>query len=112
MPRPDGYTITSGHWATQVLNGAVYQLPYDVLQDFDPVALIASGPRLIIGRPALPARDLKELIVWLKDHPNKATAGTAGPGSGAHVAGVFFQTLTGTSFSFMPYRGSGPRSTT
>jgi tripartite-type tricarboxylate transporter receptor subunit TctC len=105
---PDGYTITIGHWGTHVLNGAVYSLQYDVLNDFDAVGLIGNGPQLIIGRPTLPARDLKELIGWLKDNPNKATAGTAGPGSGAHVAGVFFQTLTGTGFSFVPYRGAGP----
>jgi tripartite-type tricarboxylate transporter receptor subunit TctC len=105
---PDGYTITIGHWATHVLNGAIYHLQYDVLRDFDPVAMIASGPQFIISRPTFPARDLKELIGWLKDNPNKATAGTAGPGSGAHVAAVFFQTLTGTSFSFVPYRGGGP----
>jgi tripartite-type tricarboxylate transporter receptor subunit TctC len=77
---PDGYTITIGHWGSHVLNGAVYSLQYDVLNDFDPVALIGNGPQLIIGRPTLPARDLKELIGWLKDNPNKATAGTAGPG--------------------------------
>jgi tripartite-type tricarboxylate transporter receptor subunit TctC len=105
---PDGYTITIGHWGTHVLNGAVYQLQYDLLRDFEPVALIANGPQLIIGRPTLPARDLKELIAWLKQNAGKATAGTAGPGSGAHVAGVFFQTLTGTNFSFVPYRGAGP----
>jgi tripartite-type tricarboxylate transporter receptor subunit TctC len=78
------------------------------LQDFEPIALIASGSQLIISKPDLPAKDLKELIAWLKDNASKATAGTAGPGSGAHVAGVFFQTLTGTSFSFVPYRGAGP----
>jgi tripartite-type tricarboxylate transporter receptor subunit TctC len=105
---PDGYTITIGHWGTHVLNGAIYDLQYDLLRDFEPVALIANGPQLIIGKPGLPATNLKELIAWLKDNPNKANAGTAGPGSGAHVAGVFFQKLTGTSFSFVPYRGAGP----
>jgi tripartite-type tricarboxylate transporter receptor subunit TctC len=79
-----------------------------VLADFEPVALVGNGPQLIIGKPKLPARDLRELIGWLKDNSNKATAGTAGPGSGAHVAGVFFQNLTGTSFAFVPYRGAGP----
>src|SRR5258707_10709726 len=74
---PDGYTITIGHWGTHVLNGAVYSLQYDVLNDFDPVALIGNGPQLIIGRPAMTARDLKELIGWLEDKPNKATRGTA-----------------------------------
>jgi tripartite-type tricarboxylate transporter receptor subunit TctC len=63
---------------------------------------------LIIGKPTQPAADLKQLIAWLKENPNKATAGTAGPGSGAHVSGVFFQKLTGTSFLFVPYRGAGP----
>ncbi|MFB9262339.1 tripartite tricarboxylate transporter substrate-binding protein [Bradyrhizobium erythrophlei] len=104
---PDGYTITIGHWGTHCLNGAIYQLQYDV-REFAPIALIASGPQLIIGRPNLPARNLKELIAWLKDNAGKATSGTAGPGSGAHVAGVFFQQLTDTNFSFVPYRGAGP----
>src|SRR5205085_6744571 len=90
----DGYTLTIGHWGTHVLNGAVYSLQYDVLNDFEPVALVGNGPQLIIGRPKLPAKDLRELVGWLK--ANKATAGTAGPGSGAHVAGVFFQNLTET----------------
>ncbi|WLA53042.1 MULTISPECIES: tripartite tricarboxylate transporter substrate-binding protein [Bradyrhizobium] len=104
---PDGTTITIGHWGTHCLNGAIYQLQYDV-REFGPIALIASGPQLIIGRPDLPAKDLKELIGWLKANGGKATAGTAGPGSGAHVAGVFFQQLTGANFSFVPYRGAGP----
>jgi tripartite-type tricarboxylate transporter receptor subunit TctC len=103
---PDGYTLTIGHWGTHVLNGVVYTLQYDVLNDFEPVALVGNGPQLIIGRPKLPAKDLRELIGWLK--ANKATAGTAGPGSGAHVAGVFFQNLTDTGFTFVPYRGAGP----
>jgi tripartite-type tricarboxylate transporter receptor subunit TctC len=105
---PDGYTLTIGHWGTHVLNGAVTTLQYDVLNDFEPVALVGNGPQLIIGKPKLPAKDLRELIGWLKDNSNKATAGTAGPGSGAHVAGVFFQNLTDTSFAFVPYRGAGP----
>jgi tripartite-type tricarboxylate transporter receptor subunit TctC len=105
---PDGYTLIIGHWGTHVLNGAVYSLQYDVLGDFEPVGLIGNGPQLIIGRPTLPARNLNELVGWLKDNPNKATAGTAGPGSGSHVAGVFFQNQTGTGFSFVPYRGAGP----
>ena len=103
----DGYTITIGHWGTHCLNGAIYQLQYDV-REFVPIALIASGPQLIIGRPDLPAQNLKELVGWLKANGGKATSGTAGPGSGAHVAGVFFQQLTDANFSFVPYRGAGP----
>jgi tripartite-type tricarboxylate transporter receptor subunit TctC len=105
---PDGTTITIGHWGTHVLNGAVTSLQYDVLNDFEPVALVGNGPQLIIGKPKLPAQNLKELIGWLKDNPDKATAGTAGAGSGAHVAAIFFQNMTGTSFRMAPYRGAGP----
>ena len=105
---PDGYTLSIGHWGTHVLNGAIYTLPYDVFRDFEPVALVANNPQLIVGKKGLPAKDLKELIAWLKENPNKASAGTAGPGSGAHVSGIFFQNMTGTRFQFVPYRGAGP----
>ena len=86
---PDGTTITIGHWGTHVLNGAIFKLPYDVLADFEPVATIAMGTQLIVGRKSLEANNLKEMIAWLKANPGKATAGTAGAGTGAHVAGVF-----------------------
>jgi tripartite-type tricarboxylate transporter receptor subunit TctC len=105
---PDGTTITIGHWGTHVLNGAIFKLPYDVLADFEPVAMIAMGTQLIVGRRSLEAGNLKELIAWLKASPGKATAGTAGAGTGAHVAGVFFKEKTGTDFQFVPYRGAGP----
>lgn len=105
---PDGTTITIGHWGTHVLNGAIYKLPYDVIADFEPIALIASGPQLIVGKKGLKADSLKDLVAWLKDNPSKATAGTAGAGSGAHVAAVFFKNKTGTEFQLVPYRGAGP----
>ena len=105
---PDGTTITIGHWGTHVLNGAILKLPYDVVDDFEPVALIAMGTQLIVGRKSLEASNLKEMIAWLKANPGKATAGTAGAGTGAHVAGVFFKDKTGTDFQFVPYRGAGP----
>jgi tripartite-type tricarboxylate transporter receptor subunit TctC len=106
--QPDGYTLAIGHWATHVLNGAILALPYDVLNDFEPIGLIATGPQLIIGKNGLAAKTLAELIAWLKADPGKAAAGTAGPGTGSHVAAVFFQNQTGTQFQFIPYRGAGP----
>src|SRR5260221_7373229 len=78
---PDGYTLSIGHWGTHVINGAVYPLQYDLLRDLEPLAMIASNPLMIVANPSLPARDLKELIGWLKDNPGKASAGTAGAGS-------------------------------
>jgi tripartite-type tricarboxylate transporter receptor subunit TctC len=101
---PDGYTVSIGNWPSHVVNGAIYALPYDVLKDFEPVARLPSNPYVIVARKDLPASNLKELIAWLKANPDKATQGTAGPGSGQHVSGVYFQNVTGTRFQFVPYR--------
>jgi tripartite-type tricarboxylate transporter receptor subunit TctC len=101
----DGYTVSVGNFSSHVLASATYAVQYDVLKDFEPVALLASNPQLIISKTAVPANDLKGLIAWLKAAPDKASAGTAGIGSISHVAGVFFQKETGTRFQFVPYRG-------
>jgi len=105
---PDGYTLSIGHWSTHVINGAVYPLQYDLLRDLEPLALIASNPLMIVAHPSVPARDLKELIAWLKANPGKASAGTAGAGSASHMGGIYFQGATGTRFEFVPYKGTGP----
>jgi tripartite-type tricarboxylate transporter receptor subunit TctC len=105
---PDGYTISIGNWFTHVLNGAIYSLQFDVLKDFEPIALLASNPLLILAKNAMPAGDLKELIAWLRANPDKASEGTSGVGSVSHVSGVFFQNATDTRFQFVPYRGAAP----
>jgi tripartite-type tricarboxylate transporter receptor subunit TctC len=105
---PDGYTLSIGHWSTHVVNGAIYPLQYDLLNDFEPIMLITSNTYLVVARKTLPATNLKELIAWLSANPDKASAGTAGVGSPQHVGGVFFQKATGTRFPFVPYRGGGP----
>jgi tripartite-type tricarboxylate transporter receptor subunit TctC len=105
---PDGYTVSIGHWSTHVINGAIYDLPYDLLKDLEPLALLPSNPQFIVSKKGVPAGNLKELIAWLKANESKVSAGTAGPGSASHVAGVYFQSLTGTHFPFVPYRGTGP----
>ena len=105
---PGGYTLIYGAKVTHVLNGAVYNLNYDVVADFAPIALIGRTPWLIVGKKDLPANDLRGLIAWLKANPDKGTCGTAGPGSPSHIAGVLFQQVTGTSFQFVPYRGVAP----
>jgi tripartite-type tricarboxylate transporter receptor subunit TctC len=104
----DGYTIGIGTWATHVVNPAIYALPYDTVKDFEPIVLLAISAPLIVGKLPLPAVNLKDLIAWLKANPDKATQGTIGPGSPPHVAGVAFQTMTGTRFRFVPYRGTAP----
>jgi tripartite-type tricarboxylate transporter receptor subunit TctC len=105
---PDGYTVSIGHWSTHVVNGAIYDLPYDLLRDLEPVARLPSNPQWIVAKKNVPASNLKELIAWLKANESKVSAGTAGPGSASHVAGVYFQNITGTHFPFVPYRGTGP----
>jgi tripartite-type tricarboxylate transporter receptor subunit TctC len=105
---PDGYTLSVGFLGTHVLNGALYALQYDVLNDFEPIALLASNPQLIVAKIAMPAKDLIELIAWLKANPGAASQGTAGAGSPAHVGGALFQNMTGTRFQFVPYRGAAP----
>jgi len=105
---PDGYTIGHGGLPTHVLNGAVFNLPYDLAKDFQPISPIGSAPLLIVAKKAMPAADLKELIAWLKAHPDRASQGTGGVGATSHVAGVFFQQVSGTRFGLVPYRGAGP----
>ena len=63
---PDGYTVSIGHWSTHVVNGAIYDLPYDLLKDLEPVAQLPSNPQLIVAKKSVPANNLKELIAWLK----------------------------------------------
>ena len=105
---PDGYTIGIGHWSTHVVNGAIYALPYHLLDDFVPVALVASNPQLVIARKDLPANSLQDLIAWVRANQGKVTAGTAGVGSASHIGGIYFEKLSGTSLTFIPYRGAGP----
>jgi tripartite-type tricarboxylate transporter receptor subunit TctC len=105
---PDGYTLILGSWPTHVLNAAIFTLPYDPLNDFEPVSLVAAQPLFIIAKKAMPAKDLAELIAWLRANPDKATQGTAGTGGASHLAGVFFQKATGTRYQLVPYRGSAP----
>jgi tripartite-type tricarboxylate transporter receptor subunit TctC len=105
---PDGYTIVIGHWSTHVVNAAVYRLPYDVYDDFAPVALIASNPQLIVSNNAVPAKNLKELVAWVKANQDSMAVGTGGIGTASHVGGVYFQNRIGAKLQFIPYRGAAP----
>jgi Tripartite tricarboxylate transporter family receptor len=76
--RPDGYTLGIGHVGTHATNGATFALNYDVVNDFEPVALLSTAPLLFLAKKALPADDLKGLITWLKSNPSKASLGMGG----------------------------------
>ena len=105
---PDGYTLSIGHWSTHVVNGAIYPLPYDLLRDLEPIVLLPSNPMIVVSKNAVPAKNLNEFVGWIKANEGKVSAGTAGAGSATHVAGVYFQNVTGTRFQFVPNRGTGP----
>lgn len=105
---PDGYTIGLGGSNHYVVNGAVFSLKYDFLTDFAPVALIVSGPQLILSRKDLPANTLQELIAWLKAHADHVTFGTGGVGAPGHISGLSFQDKIGVRFTFVPHRGAAP----
>lgn len=105
---PDGYTLSFGTWNTHVVNGATFALKYDIVNDFEPVALTVHSPMVIVTRKSFPAKDLKELIAWLTSNPDKALAGTPGIAGATTFANVFFQRLTSTRFQIVPYRGVGP----
>ncbi len=104
---PDGYTVLWGMWGTNVANGAIYKLPFDVLNDFQPVALVATQPFLIDARKTMPANNLKELVAWLKANGDKTTMGTSGVGSPSHVAGVLMENLLGLHWQMVAYRSAG-----
>jgi tripartite-type tricarboxylate transporter receptor subunit TctC len=105
---PDGYTISFGHLGTHVANGAIYKLGYDLVADLEPVVLLPSNPMLIVSKNAVPAKSLQELLAWLKARPTPATAGTAGAGSGSHIAGLYFENVSGVKLQYVPYRGTAP----
>jgi tripartite-type tricarboxylate transporter receptor subunit TctC len=104
--RPDGYTIELGEIGTHVLNGAFYPLQYDVLNDFAPISPLVTSPALLVARKTMPAKNLTELIAWLKANPNKASAG-ATTVEGRLIT-AFFRKETATQFILVPYRGGAP----
>ncbi|MPZ58335.1 MAG: tripartite tricarboxylate transporter substrate binding protein BugD [Rhizobiales bacterium] len=105
---PDGYTVGIGQWSTHVVNAITYSLPYHVINDFEPIALLTITPQLIIARKDFPAKDAKELVAWLKANPDMATAATVGAAGGAQVSSMYFEKAIGTKFRFVPYRGGHP----
>jgi tripartite-type tricarboxylate transporter receptor subunit TctC len=104
----DGYTIASGGWGTNVLNPVIYNLPYEVVNDFEPIALLPGTSLLLGARVGLPARNLSELASWTKINEDKISIGTAGIGTASHFAALMFQRATGTKLQLVNYRG-GPQ---
>jgi tripartite-type tricarboxylate transporter receptor subunit TctC len=104
--QPDGYTLNVGTLASNVLNGAAYPLSYDLVKDFEPIALLSTNPYLLITRKTVPANNLLELVAWIKVNQDHVSLGAASMNQ--RVIGALFQKLTGTRLLFVPYRGGGP----
>ena len=102
---PDGYTIDIGQWDTHVGN-IIYPLNYDLQKDFEPIGLISINPQLLIARKDFPASDLKGLVAYLKANPGKAT--WVEQTAAAKISGIQLQQATGTTVTFIPFRGAGP----
>ncbi len=103
---PDGYTIGIGNLSTHVINGATYELGYDVVKDFAPVSLLTSEPMMAAARKTMPAGDFRELVAWLKSHPDSGTAAVGGTGDITQITDLLFQQQTDTHFRLVPYRGT------
>lgn len=106
---PDGYTISIGQNGSHVVTSLTYaKLPYDLLNELEPLTLVTDAPFFMAGKKTFPPDDLKGLIAWMKDNPGKATFGNGGNGSISHICGLLFMELTGTTAQVVPYRGNAP----
>ena len=105
---PDGYMLSIGNITTHVFNGAIYPLPYDLEKDFEPIAMVASNPQLLLGKREISANTLQELIAWIKARPGAVLIGTTGKGSSPHISGVYLKRTLGIPATMVPYRGAAP----
>jgi tripartite-type tricarboxylate transporter receptor subunit TctC len=106
---PDGHTLMMGHIGTLAVNPSLYpKLPYDPVKDFAPVAWVARVPNVLVVHPSVPAKNLRELVAYLKANPGRANYGSGGNGSAANLATEYFKIQTGTSIVHIPYRGTAP----
>jgi tripartite-type tricarboxylate transporter receptor subunit TctC len=105
---PDGYTVAIGHVGTHVLAPAVQGIEADYVNDFEPVAMIASNPQVVVVNPGVPAKTLKEFVAYVKSKPGEVSYGTGGPGTPSHVMAVDFGARVGAPLNIVHYKGSGP----
>jgi len=106
--QPDGYTLLMAY-GSHVINPSLYpKLPYDTTKDFAAITQVAVQPLMLNVHPALPAKTVKQLIALAKARPGELNFGTAGAGSGGHLANVIFNQMAGVKMVHVPYKGSSP----
>jgi tripartite-type tricarboxylate transporter receptor subunit TctC len=102
---PDGYTLLMSTSGPLAANRSLYkELPYDPMKDLAPIGLFATLPNVVVINSRLPPKSLHELIDYAKAHPRELNYGTVGVGSSQHLAGAYFEQLTGTKLTHVPYR--------
>lgn len=106
---PDGYTLLLGTAATHGMNQAMFKsLPFDAQTSFEPVALIAEVPLVLVIHPSIPANNVRELVAYLKTRPGQLAYGSSGTGAPLHLAGELFKKNADVDILHVPYKGSGP----
>jgi tripartite-type tricarboxylate transporter receptor subunit TctC len=106
--KPDGYTILIHHIGMATTPTLYRNLRYNPLTDFEYIGLVNEVPMTIIGKPGLPAKDLKELLAYIKANKDKVTYANAGIGAASHLCGMLFMTAINTDVLTVPYKGTGP----
>ena len=104
----DGYTLFLATIAHSIAPGLYKRLPYDFQRDFDPVALVASTPNVLVVNDKVPAMSVAELVAYIKANPGKVNFGSAGNGSTEHISGELFRSMTRTDVTHVPYKGGAP----
>ena len=107
---PDGYTLLMGATPTLAINVTLYasKLPYNPLRDFAPITMVAKAPSVLAAHPAVPAKNLKELIAFAHANPGKLSFASSGTGSGNHLMGEMLKAAAGIDIVHVPYNGGGP----
>ena len=105
---PDGYTIFLHHIGQSTAPSLYRKLPYDALNDFAAIGLVTDVPMTLVAKKDFPAKDLKELIAYVKANKDKVTYANAGLGAASHLCGMLFMTAIQTDLTTVPYKGTGP----
>ncbi|HYP82031.1 tripartite tricarboxylate transporter substrate binding protein [Variovorax sp.] len=106
---PDGQTLLFGTSGPLAINASLYRkINYDPSTSFTPVIQVGHLPNILVVNPAVPAKDVKELVAYAKSHPGKLSYASSGNGASSHLAGVMFGTVAGVDILHIPYKGTGP----
>jgi len=104
----DGYTLLLHHIGLSTAPSLYRKLPFDTLKDFAPIGLITDVPMTLVAKKDFPAKNLKELIAYVKANKDKVTYANAGIGAASHLCGMMFMTAIETDLTTIPYKGTGP----